>query len=115
MDDDKTRDVPIPGDLGDRCSLDPAALDQRLGEIEQLTRWALRDRRESAEGTVLTFDLAAAPQVRDLVSRERTCCGHLEFGVEETDDSVRLAIRSRSDEALERNRTLRINDHPSSA
>lgn len=97
MDNEKARDVPLAGDLADRCSLESAELDQRLAEIEQLTRWALEDRRDEAGKTVLTFDRAAAPQVRDLVGRERTCCGHLEFSGEETDETIRVAIRSRSD------------------
>ena len=41
MDNDKARDVPLADDLADRCSLERAELDQRLAEIEQLTRWAL--------------------------------------------------------------------------
>ena len=97
MDNDKARDVSLADDLADRCSLERAELDQRLAEIEQLTRWALKDRGDEAGKTVLTFDRAAAPQVRDLVGRERTCCGHLEFTVEETDETIRVAIGSRSD------------------
>lgn len=98
MDDTQARDLNVPK-LADGCALDTGELDERLGEIEQLTSWALRERHDEAGRTVLIFDLAAASQVRDLVRRERDCCGHLEFSVEETDDAVRLAIRLRSAEA----------------
>jgi hypothetical protein len=95
MDETRARHPNLPP-LADSCTLDRTDLDERLGEIEQLTSWALRDRQEEAGLTVLTFDPAAGPQVRDLVRREQQCCGHLEFSVEETDEAVRLAIRSRA-------------------
>lgn len=97
MDDTHASDPNLPR-LADGCTLDRGELEERLGEIERLTRWALRERHDEDGGTVLTFDRAAASQVRDLVRRERDCCGHLDFGVEETDEAVRLAIRSRCDQ-----------------
>ena len=84
-------------DVGAGCSLGQAELEARLEEIRRLTGWALEDRTDDAEGTVLVFDRDAASQVRDLVERERECCGHLEFGIEETDAVVRLTIRARSE------------------
>ena len=54
MDNDKARDVPLADDLADRCSLEGAELDQRLAEIEQLTRWALKDRGDEAGKTTTT-------------------------------------------------------------
>jgi hypothetical protein len=92
MDDTQAREPNVPR-LGDGCTLDTGELDKRLGEIEQLTSWALRERHDEAGRTILTFAPAAGSQVRDLVRRERDCCGHLEFSIEETDDAVRLAIR----------------------
>jgi hypothetical protein len=97
MDDTRARDQNLPTLGADGCSLDRDELEERLGEIERLTSWALKERHDDGSRTVLTFDRAAASHVRDLVRRERNCCGHLEFSVEETDDAVRLAIRSRSD------------------
>ena len=94
MDDKQARDLNVPR-LADGCALDAGELDERLGEIERLASWALRERHDEAGRTVLSFDRAAASEVRDLVRRERDCCGHLEFSVEETDEAVRLAIRSR--------------------
>jgi hypothetical protein len=98
MDDNQARDLNLPR-LADSCTLDRAELDERLGEIGRLTSWGLVDRQDAADGTVLTFDPAAASQVHDLVRRERDCCGHLEFSIEETDAVVRLVIRSRSAES----------------
>jgi hypothetical protein len=98
MDDTQAKDLNVPR-LADGCTLDTSELEERLGEIERLTIWGLRERHDEVGRTVLTFDPAAGPQVRDLVWRERDCCGHLEFSIEETDVAVRLAIRSRSAEA----------------
>lgn len=99
MDDDQAtaRDRRLRRTLADRCSLDGAELEERLDEIDRLAGWALRDHRDEAGTIVLTFERAAAPQVLDLVQRERACCSHLEFTVEETDDDViRVGIRPRS-------------------
>jgi hypothetical protein len=98
MDDNETRHDVLPAALADQCSLNRADLDERLREIERLSNSALRHRRDEDGGTVLTFDRAAAAQVHDLVRRERMCCAHLDFAIEETDADIRLIIRSRSDE-----------------
>jgi hypothetical protein len=82
----------------ERCSLPRAELDDRLREIEGLVGRALRERRDEVGTSVLSFDPAAAAEIRDLVRRERDCCGHLEFSVEETDEAIRVTIRSRSHE-----------------
>jgi hypothetical protein len=97
MDDERARDT-IRQPVADRCSLTQPELDARLEEIERLTRWALKERRDDPGGTVLTFDLAAGAEVRDLVQRERDCCSHLELAVEESEAAIRLTIRSRSGE-----------------
>jgi hypothetical protein len=98
MDETRARDLNLPR-LADDCTLEQGELHERLREIERLTSWALRERHDEDGRTVLTFDRAAASQVRDLVQRERECCSHLDFSVEETDEAVRLAIRSRSDQS----------------
>lgn len=82
----------------DRCSLPAAELDDRLRQIDGLIGRALLERRDEAATTVLSFDRAAATEVRDLVRRERSCCGHLLFTIEEDDAVIRVAIRPRSDE-----------------
>ncbi|HYU40267.1 MAG TPA: hypothetical protein VEM59_10580 [Acidimicrobiia bacterium] len=97
MDDTHASNANLPN-LADACTLDRGELDERRGEIGKLTNWALRDRHDEAGRTVLTFDAAAASQVRDLVRRERDCCGHLHFDVEETDAVIRLVISSPSAE-----------------
>jgi hypothetical protein len=95
MNDNQAMDAALRRALTDGCTLDPAELDERLGEIERLTRWALTDRQDFAGGIALTFDRAAATEVRDLVRRERECCGHVEFAVDETDEVIRVEIVSR--------------------
>jgi hypothetical protein len=97
MDDTDARDTKPPN-LADACTLDRGELDERLGEIGRLTSWALKDRHDEPGRTVLTFDAAAASHVRDLVRRERDCCSHLDFDVEEADGVIRLVIRSPSAE-----------------
>lgn len=81
----------------DRCSLPAAELDDRLREIDGLIGRALLERRDEAATTVLSFDRAAATELRDLVRRERNCCRHLSFTIEEDDAVIRVAIRPRSD------------------
>lgn len=95
MDDNQAMDTTLRRTFVEGCALDEAELDQRLGEIERLTRSALVDRQDTAGRIVLSFDRAAAAHVRDLVRRERECCGHLEFAVEESDEIIRVAIGSR--------------------
>jgi hypothetical protein len=96
MDDTQARDLNVPR-LADGCTLDTGELDERLGEIAQLASWALRERHDEVGRTVLVFDPAAGSQVRDLVRRERDCCGHLEFSIEETEAVLRVTIRQQSD------------------
>jgi hypothetical protein len=94
MDDNQPMDT-LRRAFTEGCSLDDIELEERIGEIERLTSWALRQRHDAAGTTVLSFDRAAAADVRDLVRRERECCGHLEFDVEEIDDVIRVGIRPR--------------------
>jgi hypothetical protein len=95
MDDNQARDRNLPM-ATDRCELDGRELDERLDEIGRLVRSALRERYDEEGRTTLVFEPTAASEVHDLVRRERDCCGHLEFRIEEDDDAVRLAIESRS-------------------
>jgi hypothetical protein len=95
MNDNKARERQFRRTFADRCSLEGAELEERLDEIDRLAGRALRDRRDEAGTIVLTFERAAAPQVLDLVQRERVCCSHLEFTVNETDDVIRVGIRPR--------------------
>lgn len=99
---DDTADDPAPAWLAtsestEACSLEPADLELRLEEIERLTGRALQRREDDADATVLVFDRDATAEVRDLVRRERQCCAHLDFGIEETDAVVRLTIRARDE------------------
>jgi hypothetical protein len=95
MDDHHAIDAPLRRAFTDGCTLDGAELANRLGEIDRVIEWALVDRRDDADGMELSFDRGAAAAVRDLVRRERECCGHLELAVEETDENILVAIRTR--------------------
>jgi hypothetical protein len=95
--DNQATDTELRRALTERCTLNGAELDERLAEIDELTRWWVVDRRQDGDDLVLTFDPAPAAEVRDLVRRERECCGHLEFAMEETDERIRVVIRLHAD------------------
>jgi hypothetical protein len=98
MDDDQAMDTTVPPAFAEGCALDRGELQQRLREIERLTASALVDRHDEPDRIVLTFDRAVAAEVRDLVARERACCGHLDFAIEEDHGLIRVDIRTRSRE-----------------
>jgi len=61
------------------CTLTAGDYKERLGQIAELARDALRS--HSRDGLVLTlrYDATAAARVRDMVRRERDCCAFLAF------------------------------------
>lgn len=95
MDDNQARDRNLLM-ATDRCELNGRELDERLDEIGRLVSSALTERHEEEGRTTLVFESTAASEVHDLVRRERDCCGHLEFRIEDNDDAVLLTIESRS-------------------
>jgi hypothetical protein len=74
------------------CTLIPDAFRDRVGWIEELTATSLREHRRDGLALHLTYDPGAAAQVRELVRRERECCGFLRFDLREDADTVRLTI-----------------------
>jgi hypothetical protein len=74
------------------CSLAPGRLADRVEWIARLNARALRDHRRDGSTLYLTYDRLAAADVRELVRRERSCCGFLRFDIDEAADAIRLAI-----------------------
>jgi hypothetical protein len=84
------------------CTLDDPELAERLREIARLLDQTMIDCHREADGIVLSFHSNAAAAVRDVVRRERECCGFLDFALEETDEqTIRLVVRSRHEKGQE--------------
>ena len=79
------------------CTLSGNNLQERLAAIAELMRDALQgyDRR----GLVLDlrFNATAAERVREMVRRERECCGFLTFDLREVEQELRLTITAPQD------------------
>jgi hypothetical protein len=54
-----------------------ADLKDRIGWIRELSAKSLRSHRRDGLMLELTYDASAAPDVHDLVRREKACCGFL--------------------------------------
>ena len=74
------------------CSLDDAALTERLTAWDRLAAGALVERDRSGNRVVLTFDGSAGPDLARLVELERGCCGFLDFRLEPAGARVALVI-----------------------
>ncbi len=76
----------------DICALGREELDRRLAWIGELNRAGLLSHRRSGNGLELTYDASVAHRVRELVHRERACCGFLEFRVRDETDAIVLTV-----------------------
>jgi hypothetical protein len=74
------------------CTLTQEALADRIGWISALNRDFLRECRLERTTLRLTYDAAAARDVRMLVAREQECCGFLGFSIQESSDAIELRI-----------------------
>lgn len=74
------------------CTLSPAAMAPRLAQIRTLTRRHLRSHRLEGSVLHLTYDLAAAVELAEIVAMERECCAFLDFEVRSHADAVELRI-----------------------
>jgi hypothetical protein len=74
------------------CTLIPEAYRDRVAWIGKLTATSLRSHRRDDLVLHLTYDPGAAVMVRELVRRERGCCGFLRFDMQEDADAVHLTI-----------------------
>lgn len=73
------------------CTIDPAGLGERVGQLASLVPQVLTRRREEST-FMLEFRAEAAREIRDFVADESRCCPFLSFDVDETDRRVRVAI-----------------------
>jgi hypothetical protein len=82
------------------CSLSPAGQSDRAAEFRALARRSLVERERDNGAVRLSFQ--ADPDVRaaveDLARRERECCSFLDFGVQERDGRVTLAIAATAED-----------------
>ena len=74
------------------CTLGSGDFKDRIGWIRELSAKSLRSHRRDGLMLELTYDRPAAPDVHDLVRRERACCSFLRFDVRESADAVHLTI-----------------------
>jgi hypothetical protein len=74
------------------CTLTGGDYRERLAWIANLNRDALQEQRRNDLQLDLTYRREAAPQVREMVERERACCAFLTFTLREDADATRLAI-----------------------
>jgi hypothetical protein len=76
------------------CTLAPDAFAGRVEWITALNRTHLRAHVRERNVLLLTYAPDAAPEVRELVRRERACCAFLTFALDEADGAVRLRIEA---------------------
>jgi len=74
------------------CTLTPGDLRKRLQWIRDLARDSLRDAHREPLALHLTYDLSAAPRVREMVRKEEACCAFLHFDLREDTRGVHLSI-----------------------
>lgn len=74
------------------CSLVGSEFRERLDWIAALNRTALLDARRAGSHLVLTYRADQADRVREMIRRERYCCGFLGFDLAETREVVKLTI-----------------------
>ncbi|HEY8311862.1 MAG TPA: hypothetical protein VIG47_14965 [Gemmatimonadaceae bacterium] len=76
------------------CTLSPEALADRIGRVSALNRDFLLAYSLERTTLRLTYDAAAARDVRALVASERECCGFLRFAIGESANAIELCIRA---------------------
>lgn len=81
-----TPDTPIA------CTLGAGAFEERLTQIAELNRFALKCIRREGERLTLVYDPRAAARVREMVRRERECCAFLKFRLNEDANGPVLVI-----------------------
>lgn len=74
------------------CTLSPTAMAPRLAQIRDLTRRHLRGHLFHGSTLVLTYDVAASDELRQIVSLEQECCAFLDFEIRTQADAIELRI-----------------------
>jgi hypothetical protein len=82
------------------CSLDRAALDERLAAWARLGDAHLRERIEISGGLALVYADAAGATVRELARLESECCAWASWRVMPEDGAVRLEVTAPGDGAI---------------
>jgi hypothetical protein len=75
------------------CTIDPAGLEQRVDQLDSLVPHVLGLRREGLT-LAFVFPAEAAQDVRAFVVEESRCCPFFSFEVDESDQGLRLGIRT---------------------
>jgi hypothetical protein len=75
------------------CAIDPAELRQRGDQLDSLVQQLLTLRRDGLT-LALEFPAEAAQEVRAFVVEESRCCPFFAFEIDETDQRLRLGIRT---------------------
>lgn len=74
------------------CSLGANDFEERTRSIRELTSHHLRAAERTPLSLHLIYAPEAAPQVRELVSKEQTCCAFLRFELHEEAGAIHLVI-----------------------
>jgi hypothetical protein len=74
------------------CTLSPTPMAPRLAQIQNLTQRYLRSHRLEGNAMMLTFELAAADELRQIVALEEQCCAFLDFKLYERAGFIDLHI-----------------------
>jgi hypothetical protein len=74
------------------CTLQGGSYQERLAWIADLAREGLRGASRKDLRLELTYAPSLASRVREMVDKERECCGFLDFELVETGADVRLTI-----------------------
>jgi hypothetical protein len=76
-----TLQAPEPAPIA--CTLSQGDFRERVQWIRNLSHEALRDARREPLALHLTYDVSAAPRVREMVRKEEACCAFLHFDLPE--------------------------------
>lgn len=75
------------------CSLDARDFKERVAWIASLNETSLREQRREDLQLILTYDIEALSQVKEMVKREQACCAFLAFDLWEAGSIVELTIK----------------------
>jgi hypothetical protein len=74
------------------CTLDMGGFKQRLAWIAELNRDALRSHERDGLVLHLRYSARSADRIKEMVHREKQCCGFLRFDVRDEGNDVLLTI-----------------------
>jgi MerR family transcriptional regulator, copper efflux regulator len=75
------------------CTIDPAGLKQRVNQLDTLASQVQGLRRDGL-ALELAFPAEAAQDVQAFVVEESRCCPFFSFEIDDTDQGLRLGIRT---------------------